>query len=122
MAYPTEFPLDSVTRIINVVRSGQYRANLQEFAHDIWTLQGYSQGVLLGGPGGPFQPVQGKPEESGALTEGEALDRLERLKTLHDPGEDSPKGINLSNELWAILGFLVRRLLELLEEWRSEAS
>jgi hypothetical protein len=50
MAYPSDFPLAEIQNVISIIRNGQMKEKFQDLAHDIWIVQGYAQGVIIGNP------------------------------------------------------------------------
>ncbi len=48
--YPIMLPLDEAKNIVMYVTTGTILQNLPDFMHDVWVVQGYAQGQLLGNP------------------------------------------------------------------------
>jgi len=48
--YPVDFPLPELKNIINIVRNNEIAAKKEDFAHDVWWVQGYAQSKLVGAP------------------------------------------------------------------------
>lgn len=48
--YPIALPLAEAQNVIAIVRSESILANLPALAHDLWVIQGYAQGQILGNP------------------------------------------------------------------------
>lgn len=48
--YPIDFPLQELQNIVNIVRNNEVATKKEDFAHDIWWVQGYAQRVLIGAP------------------------------------------------------------------------
>lgn len=48
--YPIILPLAEAQNVIAIVRSGAITGNLASLAHDLWVIQGYAQGQILGNP------------------------------------------------------------------------
>lgn len=64
--YPLTLPLDEAKNIVMYVTTGTVLANLSDFAHDAWVLQGYAQGQILGNPDIRAYAAEGTEAESTA--------------------------------------------------------
>jgi hypothetical protein len=55
-AYPSEFPLECISSLIQIGRGGfdEIIARKAEVGLHAWNIQGYGQSILLGSPDGPF--------------------------------------------------------------------
>jgi len=50
--YPESFPVAEITTIVDLVRNGKVKDNLDDAAFAVWVVQGYGQKVLIGAPNG----------------------------------------------------------------------
>ena len=53
MTYPTQIPLAEIKNVVTHVKNGTVSANLKDFAHDAWIVQGYAQYSLIGEASAP---------------------------------------------------------------------
>ncbi len=67
LSYPTSPPLDAVTSLLTIVKSGSIPANKAAFALAVWNVQGYLQNRALGSTDAPVDhpiPVGAQPVHS----------------------------------------------------------
>ena len=48
--YPIMLPLNEARNVVMFVTTGTVMKNLSEFSQDLWVLQGYIQGQVIGNP------------------------------------------------------------------------
>lgn len=48
IAYPKEFPAAEIAEIIKIIRAGELKS--KALTNDLWHLQGYVMGVIIGHP------------------------------------------------------------------------
>jgi hypothetical protein len=63
--YPESFPVAEITTIVDLVRNGKVKDNLDDAAFAVWVVQGYGQKVLIGAPNG-VDDGAGNGEDDGA--------------------------------------------------------
>jgi hypothetical protein len=64
--YPLTLPLDEAKNIVMYVTTGTILANLSDFAQDVWVVQGYAQGQILGNPDiKSYAAADAEPDEKG---------------------------------------------------------
>jgi hypothetical protein len=73
--YPDEFPVAEITEVIEIVRNGQIEERKKELANDLWHIQGYIQGILIGHPE--------LAEAMSAQADFDAVAELEKLVEAH---------------------------------------
>jgi hypothetical protein len=101
--YPESLPLDEIKNVVNLVRNGQVKEKVKEFAHDVWIVQGYAQGMIIGNPDVDFSLM--------SQSAGDAVDALEKLAASEDTME-----AQMAIPWQMILSWAVTKLLELVEE------
>lgn len=53
VSYPESFPITNIQSIIASYRNGTIQDNLDDFAYNVWVVQGYGQKAILGNPSSP---------------------------------------------------------------------
>jgi len=74
--YPTEFPIAEVVEVIEIIRGGQIGDQKEVFANDLWHIQGFAMGIIIG------HPEAGSAYVS-AQAEFDAVAELEKLVEAH---------------------------------------
>lgn len=108
--YPDGFPLDNIRSLVNALRDGTVRDNLQQFAFDVWVVQGFGQKALLGAPG-----TNDGDNGFVLMAVPAAVDTDAAMQALEALANDEPQA-QASVPWELILAFL----LKLLEEWLSK--
>ena len=109
--YPSSFPIGEIKNVIDIVRNGQIKDKVKEFAHDVWVIQGYSQSALLGSPATEFALISA-PENFDALVE------LEKIAAAYDASATSaaPQSA-ISDAVWKFIAkWAMEQLLAILEK------
>ncbi len=105
MAYPTDLPLVEIQNVISIVRSGEVKEMFKDLAHDVWIIQGYAQGMLIGKPDGGFSLA--------AQADFDAIATLEKLAA--DDGADLSAQAAIPWDL--ILAWALELLREIFEKY-----
>jgi hypothetical protein len=71
--YPDQFPLAEATNVVEIVRNKQVQERVTELAHDLWVIQGFAQGKLVG-TAGAFATKESVPEQDGIAALQKAID------------------------------------------------
>jgi hypothetical protein len=103
ISYPQSFPFTNIQRVISLYRQGSIKDNVDQFAFDVWVIQGYGQKAILGSP-----QVAKIQSEDQAVTEELVVQYLEKSVS-EEPSAQSMIPWSI------IIPFLVRELLKYLE-------
>lgn len=106
MAYPTDLPLMEIQNVINIVRNGEIKTKVKDFSHDLWVVQGYAMGMIIGAPDGDFSLST------------QAADDFDAIATLEKLCADDGSDISAQAAVpWAlIVGWALKLLQELFDE------
>lgn len=126
--YPESFPLTSIQNVVSILRNKTVKDDIDQFAYDVWVIQGYGQKAILGSP---QIGLQSSPQEScqSPCDKGEACCSKETtcdtdaekefvLLALEDSISDSPNP-QMAIPWSIIIPFLLKELLKRYEEWRN---
>jgi len=106
--YPEEFPLSEVKDVVNDVKDGKVKENLQNFAHNVWVVQGYAQASLIGNETPDFVlSTQSVPEDFDAISE---------LEKLCANVEENTVSAQMAIPWEFILQWALKELMDILEE------
>jgi len=62
MSYPTDLPLVEIQNVVSIIRGGEVKEKFSDFAHDLWLVQGYAQGMIIGKPESNFSLMSAQAE------------------------------------------------------------
>lgn len=106
--YPGSFPLDEIKSVIENVRNGTVRENIEAFAHDVWVLQGFAQKSIIGEEPNFSLAAQSAPEGFEPVKELEQL-----VAQAESDGETVAAQASVPWQL--ILQWAINYLLEIIE-------
>ena len=108
MAYPTDLPLLEIQNVISIIRNGEVKTKFKDFAHDLWIVQGYAQGMIIGKPEGDFN-----------LLTAQAADDFDPVATLEKLCADDGNAVSAQAAIpWGlILSWALKLLQEIFDEY-----
>lgn len=138
-SYPSSFPLVNIQSVVNTLRNKTVKDDIDQFAYDVWVIQGYGQKAILGSPQIGAQsssepcdsPCDSPCDKGEACCSKEAVADLEAvcgidtqcevaLQALEESISETPN-TQMAIPWSIIIPFLLKELLKRYEEWRNNS-
>jgi hypothetical protein len=103
--YPDSVPLLELKSAVDIIRKGEVQAKAPTFAHDLWTIQGYGQKMLVGSPTPDFA----------VISKADAFDAVGTMEKIISQAEGNPTA-QLDMPWRLLVRWVVDQLVDLLEK------